>query len=215
MIRVSGLVKDYETATGTHRALDNVNFTLGRGEKMGVLGLNGAGKSTLIRLLSGIEPPTKGRIERHMSLSWPLGLHGGFHPNLTGNDNARFISRIYGRSFKDIRERVDDFAELGKFMSEPLRTYSSGMRARLAFGLSLAIEFDCYLIDEVIGVGDQRFQRKSYEELFEKRRDRALVLASHHAPFTKEYCRKALILHNGRAKIFDDVDLAIDIYYSL
>jgi capsular polysaccharide transport system ATP-binding protein len=100
-------------------------------------------------------------------------------------------------------------------MGEPLRTYSSGMRARLAFGLSLAIEFDCYLIDEIIGVGDQRFQRKSYEELFEKRRDRALLLASHHPVILKEYCSKALILHRGRGKVFDDIDLALDIYRDL
>jgi capsular polysaccharide transport system ATP-binding protein len=216
MITADGVIKEYDTERGDrHRVLDGVSFSVGRGEKMAILGLNGAGKSTLMRLLSGIELPTKGRIERSMSLSWPLGLAGGLHSKLTGNDNVRFISRIYNRPYKEVRDRVEDFAELGKFMSEPVRLYSNGMRARLAFGLSLAIEFDCYLIDEVIGVGDQRFQRKSHEELFEKRADRALLLASHHADLTRDYCSKALVLHRGRGKVFEDIDLAIDIYRDL
>jgi capsular polysaccharide transport system ATP-binding protein len=216
MIIVDRLIKEYETERGTpHRVLDNVSFTVGRGEKIAILGRNGAGKSTLMRLLGGVELPTMGRIDRRMSLSWPLGLAGGLHSRLTGNDNVRFIARIYNRPYQEVKAFVDDFAELGKFMSEPVRSYSNGMKARLAFGLSIAIEFDCYLIDEVIGVGDQRFQRKSHEELFEKRSDRALLLASHHAPVTRDYCSKALLLHGGRAKIFDDIDLAIDIYADL
>ena len=182
---------------------------------MAILGLNGSGKSTLIRTISGIEVPTSGTIERTMSLSWPLALNGGFQPSLTGNDNMRFVSRIYHKPFAEMRDYVDDFAELGKFMSEPLRNFSSGMRARFALGLSLAIDFDCYLIDEVIGVGDQRFVRKAHKEIFEKRKDRALLLASHHPDIIREYCSSALVLHHGKGKVFTDICLALDIYKDL
>ncbi len=150
-----------------------------------------------------------------MSLSWPLAYIGGFQPALTGNDNARFIARIYNRPYAEIRDYVEDFAQLGKFMSEPIRTYSAGMRARLAFALSLAIEFDCYLIDEIIGVGDQRFQLRSHEELFEKRKDRSLLLASHNPQIIQQYCTKALVLNRGRGKLFEDLELALAIYTQL
>jgi capsular polysaccharide transport system ATP-binding protein len=150
-----------------------------------------------------------------MSVSWPVGLDGGFAPSLTGNDNIRFISRIYNKPMDQVRDFVDDFAELGKFLYEPVRTYSSGMRARLNFGLSLAVDFDCYLIDEVIAVGDQRFVRRSHEELFDKRADRSLILASHSPELIRSYCSKALLLYRGRAKMFDDLDLALDIYDEL
>jgi capsular polysaccharide transport system ATP-binding protein len=215
MIKVSRLVKDYKTERGVHRALDEVSFTLGRSEKMAILGLNGSGKSTLIRTISGIELPTSGTVERTMTLSWPLALSGGFQPSLTGNDNMRFIARIYNKPFEKMRDFVEDFAELGKFMSEPIRNYSAGMRARLALGLSLSIDFDCYLIDEVIGVGDQRFVRKAHELIFEKRKDRALMLASHDENVIRDYCGSALILHRGRGKIFTDINLALDIYRDL
>jgi capsular polysaccharide transport system ATP-binding protein len=215
MIRAENITKDYRTERGHHRALDNISFALGRGEKLAILGLNGAGKSTLIRILSGMELPTAGTVSRSMTLSWPLALGGGLHPKLTGNDNIRFIARVYGRPYDEVRAFVDDFAELGKFLSEPLRTYSSGMRARLAFALSLSIEFDCYLVDEIISVGDQRFHRRSTEELFEKRAERALVLASHDQASVRSYCSRALVLHRGRGKMFDDIELALDIYLEL
>ena len=215
MIRVSGLCKEYRAEGKVHRVLSNVSFTVERGEKVAVLGRNGAGKSTLMRLIGGVELPTSGRIERMMSLSWPLGLQGGFQGSLTGNDNMRFIARIYNKPFDYIRAYVDDFAELGKYLSEPLKTYSMGMRARFAFALSLAIDFDCYLIDEIIAAGDQRFQRRSHEELFEKRADRSMILASHIGEIVKSYCSRALVLHRGRGKVFDDLDLALDIYDDL
>jgi capsular polysaccharide transport system ATP-binding protein len=215
MIRVSGLCKDYRSEGSVHRVLSNVSFTVGRGEKVAVLGRNGAGKSTLMRLIGGVEVPTSGRIDRDMSLSWPLGLQGGFQGSLTGNDNMRFIARIYNKPFDYIRAYVDDFAELGKYLSEPLKTYSTGMRARFAFALSLAIDFDCYLVDEIIAAGDQRFQRRSHEELFEKRADRSMILASHIGDIVRAYCSRALVLHRGRGKVFDDLGLALDIYNSL
>ena len=217
MITVTGLCKDYhsETRRAYNRVLSNVSFTIRPGEKIAVLGRNGAGKSTLIRLIAGIELPTSGRIERTMSVSWPVGLHGGVGGTMTGNDNIRLICRLYNKPFGLTRDYVDDFAELGKYLGEPVVTYSSGMRARLNFALSIAVDFDCYLIDEVIAVGDQRFQRRSQEELFDKRADRSLVLASHVPDIIRLYCSRALVLHRGRGKLFDDLDLAFDIYDDL
>ena len=215
MIRAVDLCKEYRSEGKTHQVLSRVSFTVERGEKLAVLGRNGAGKSTLMRLLGGVEVPTGGRIEQTMSLSWPLGLQGGFQGSLTGNDNLRFIARIYNKPFDYIKAYVEDFAEIGKYLSEPLRTYSAGMRARFAFALSLAIDFDCYLIDEIIAAGDQRFQRRSHEELFEKRADRSMILASHISDIVRAYCSRALVLHRGRGKVFDDLELALDIYDEL
>lgn len=217
MISAAGVCKDYhsETGHGYHRVLSDISFSVARGEKLAVLGRNGAGKSTLIRLIAGIELPTRGAIERTMSVSWPVGLNGGVGGSMTGHDNIRFICRIYNKPFALMREFVDDFAELGKFLAEPVRTYSAGMRARLNFALSIAVDFDCYLIDEIISVGDHRFQRRSQEELFEKRADRSLILASHVPHIVKDYCSRAFVLHRGRGKMFDDLDLALDIYHDL
>jgi capsular polysaccharide transport system ATP-binding protein len=217
MIIAEDVCKDYhsETGHGWHRVLSGVSFTIAPGEKVAILGRNGAGKSTLIRLISGIEVPTLGTIERQMSVSWPVGLTGGIGGAMTGNDNIRMICRLYNRPFNVIREYVEDFAQLGKYLSEPVKSYSAGMRARLNFAVSLAVDFDCYLIDEVITVGDQRFQQRSYEELFVRRADRSLILASHSPEVVRAYCARALVLHRGRAKIFEDLELALAIYTDL
>jgi capsular polysaccharide transport system ATP-binding protein len=217
MITISEVCKDYHSETGHtyHRVLSNVSFAVGAGEKIAVLGRNGSGKSTLIRLVAGVEMPTSGSIERTMSVSWPVGFIGGVGGAMTGNDNIRMICRLYDRPFAATRDYVEDFAQLGKFLSEPVRTYSTGMRARLNFALSLAVDFDCYLIDEVMAVGDQRFQNRSREELFEKRADRSLILTSHFAEVVRDYCSRALVLHRGRAKMFDDLELAIAVYNDL
>ena len=217
MIIAEGVCKDYhsETGHGWHRVLSGVSFTIAPGEKVAILGRNGAGKSTLIRLISGIEVPTLGTIERQMSVSWPVGLTGGIGGAMTGNDNIRMICRLYNRPFNVIREYVEDFAQLGKYLSEPVKSYSAGMRARLNFAVSLAVDFDCYLIDEVITVGDQRFQQRSYDELFVRRADRSLILASHSPDIVRAYCARALVLHRGRAKVFEDLELALAIYTDL
>src|ERR1700757_548680 len=215
MINAIDVTKDYRTEGRVHRALSDVSFTVAKGEKVALLGRNGSGKSTLIRLVAVVELPTRGTIEQTMSVSWPIGLAGGFHGSLTGNDNMRFIARVYNKPFAQVKDYVDDFAELGKFLSEPMRTYSTGMKARFMFGLSLAIDFDCYLIDEVIAAGDQRFQRRSHEELFEKRADRSLVLASHMCEVIRSYCSRALVMHHGRGNLFGDIDLALKVYDNL
>ena len=148
-------------------------------------------------------------------MSWPLGFAGGFQGSLTGYDNARFIARIYSRDYADVRAFVEDFTELGSQLRMPVKTYSSGMRARLAFALSLAIEFDCYLIDEVILVGDQNFQRKCHAELFERRGDRAMIIASHDMNTIADMCDRGIVLHNGTATTFDNIADAVAEYETL
>lgn len=215
MIVCESVRKTYPLGHGKKVVLDGVDLSIAPGDHVGFLGRNGAGKTTLIKLIGGVEYPTGGTISRDMSVSWPLGFGGGFQGSLTGYDNARFIARIYGHEYREIRDFVEDFTELGQQLRMPVKTYSSGMRARLAFALSLAIEFDCYMIDEVIMVGDQNFQRKCHVELFEKRGDRALVLASHSEDIIREYCNRALVLHQGKGRVFEDVEVALKVYEDL
>lgn len=181
MIRMNSVSKSYPTRGGPVRVLKDVNLTVRHGERIGILGRNGAGKSTLIRLMSGAELPTSGDVHRDMSVSWPLAFGGAFQGSLTGYDNLRFICRIYGVDPEDKRAFVEEFSELGIYLREPVKTYSSGMRARLAFAISMVIEFDCFLIDEIVAVGDARFHDKCHHELFERRGDRAMIIVSHNA----------------------------------
>lgn len=215
MIQVSNLRKIYRTHGSSHLVLDDVNFVVPRGFKLALLGRNGAGKSTLIRMLGKIELPTSGSVRHDMTVSWPLGFGGAFQGSLTGIDNMRFLSRIYRTDYKRMRAQVDDFAELGKFLYQPVKNYSTGMQARLAFALSIAIEFDCYLIDEVVMVGDQRFHARCREHLFDRRADRALVVASHDATFVREICDAAIVLISGKAHYYESVDDAVKIYQAL
>jgi capsular polysaccharide transport system ATP-binding protein len=215
MIACQNLHKSYRVGHRRHRVLNGVNLEIGRGQKIGLLGRNGAGKSTLIKQIGGVEWPDSGRIIRRMTNSWPIGFNGGFQGSLTGYDNARFIARIYGTDLAAIRSFVEDFTELGSALKRPVQTYSSGMRARLAFALSLAIEFDCYLIDEVILVGDQNFQHKCLEELFEKRADRAMVIASHDLHILREVCNRGVVMVQGTAHEFGDIEEAIAFYNTL
>jgi capsular polysaccharide transport system ATP-binding protein len=215
MILCEGITKSYPMGHGRKHVLRGLDLKIGAGERVGLLGRNGAGKTTLIKLIGGVEMPTSGKVRRQMSLSWPLGFGGGFQGSLTGYDNARFIARIYGHEYREIRDFVEDFTELGAQLKMPVKTYSSGMRARLAFALSLAIEFDCYLIDEIIMVGDANFHKKCHYELFEKRRDRALVLASHSTESIREFCDRAVVLNQGLATIYADVNEGLQVYASL
>ena len=192
--------------------LDRVSLTVARGEKLGILGRNGSGKSTVIRLISGAEQPDSGSVTRSMSVSWPIAFTGGFQGMLTGLDNLRFICRVYGVDPADKIDFVEDFTELGRFFREPVKTYSSGMRARLAFALSMVIDFDCFLIDEVAAVGDDRFKEKCQHELFEKRGDRAMIIVSHSHSYIKKHCERIALLKDGSFIFFDDVDEAYDAY---
>jgi capsular polysaccharide transport system ATP-binding protein len=212
MIRLEQVVKHYTTRSGLHTVLKGVDLNVSRGDKLGVLGRNGAGKSTLIRIVSGAELPNAGRVTRSMSVSWPLAFGGAFQGSLTGIDNARFICRVYDTDFKAVIPFVEEFSELGKYLREPVKTYSSGMRARLAFAISMAIEFDCFLIDEVIAVGDARFHEKCQRELFEKRGDRAMIIVSHEAHNIRDHCNRACVLNDGRLTEYPDLDSAYRAY---
>jgi capsular polysaccharide transport system ATP-binding protein len=205
MIRLNQVVKQYRTRSGLNTVLDGVSFSVEPGERLGILGRNGAGKTTLTRIISGAEMPTSGTVSRSIRVSWPLGFSGGFNPGLSGLDNLRFICRVYGVNIEEGRAFLEEFSELGKYLREPVRTYSAGMRARLAFGISLAVDFDCYLIDEIVAVGDERFREKCEEELFGKRGDRAFVIVSHSPGYMRRHCSRALALVGGKVREFDDM----------
>lgn len=215
MIQLENVCKSYPIKDTKRWVLQDVNFTLQKGEKIGILGRNGAGKSTLVRILGGVEKPTKGKLIRDMTISWPIAFAGAFQGSLTGADNVRFVCRIYNTDYKTAMQKVEEFAELGPYLYEPVKVYSSGMRARLAFAISLAIEFDCYLIDEVLSVGDANFQQKCHYELFEKRADRAMIVVSHELHNIKEICNKAAVLNQGHFSLYENIDEAIDIYNRL
>lgn len=209
-LRVRELGKTYSSSSTA--LFQGLSFDVARDGRLAILGRNGQGKSTLIKMLGGILKPSTGRIDWRMTSSWPIGFGGGFQGSLSGLDNIRFLARLYNRDYRDLLARVDDFAELGEALKRPVKHYSSGMRARLAFGLSLAIEFDCYLIDELVAVGDARFQRKCEEELFQHRAGRAYLMASHDMHLIAQHCDRALIIESGQAKSFADVEEAIDVY---
>lgn len=212
MIRLENVSKEYHTRFGPRRVLNGLNMELQPGRHIGILGRNGAGKSTLIRLLSGAERATAGRIHRQMSVSWPLAFTGAFQTHLTGLDNLKFVCRIYGVDWKPLLGFVEEFTELGIYLREPVMHYSVGMTMRLAFALSMAIEFDCFLIDEGMSVGDSRFADRCHVELFQKRKDRAFILVSHDPGIIRSYCERAAVLHKGRLHEFPTVDDAFAFY---
>jgi capsular polysaccharide transport system ATP-binding protein len=198
MIELQNVTKIYPSKGGPIKALDAVSLKINDGERLGILGKNGAGKSTLIRLIGGVEEPSSGRIVRNMSVSWPLAFRGAVQNNLSGKENILFIARVYKKSVDDITAKTEEFAELGSRLNDPVSTYSAGMRAKMSFGLSLAVEFDCYLIDEITAVGDKRFRDKCRSELLEKRKDRAIVMVSHNPVTIKEYCNICVALDRGK-----------------
>jgi capsular polysaccharide transport system ATP-binding protein len=210
MIELIDIRKSYPTRHGSYEVLKGINLRVEPGDVLGIAGANGAGKSTLIRLISGIDHPTSGRINRNMRISWTLGFTGAFQGSLTGYDNMRFICRIYETNFDEKVEFVREFSQLGKFLREPVKTYSSGMRARLGFALSMIVEFDCYLIDEVMAVGDSRFRQQCHEELFVKRADRAKIIVSHEAQYLRDHCTRGCILSNGQLTEYSTIEETIE-----
>lgn len=212
MIELHHVSKHYRTNVGFHRVLDDVSLTIPTDQSLGILGLNGAGKSTLLRLIAGIESPDTGEVVRHVQVSWPIGFAGGFHHNLSGEENLRFVARIYGVDPREVSIKVREFAELGEYFDMPMRTYSSGMRARLAFGLSMAIDFQVYLIDEVIAVGDKVFREKC-EATFRARRERSsVIIVSHSMQTIRAFADRAAVLREGKLTLFDSVDEAAMFY---
>ena len=214
MISLTDVCKTYIIRDGVKEVLKRINLTINKSEKIGILGRNGAGKSTLIRLISGAELPSSGVIERNMSISWPLAFGGAFQGSLSGLDNLKFICRIYNSPIKSAIPFVEDFSELGSYLREPVKKYSAGMRARLAFAISMAVEFDCFLIDEVVAVGDSRFHEKCRVELFEKRKDRGMILVSHDPGYIRQHCHRAAVIEKGVLYQFTQIDEAFQFYDS-
>ena len=212
MIQLDRVFKFYTASGQTKIVLDHVSTVFQTGHSYGLLGVNGAGKSTLLRLIAGTELPNSGRIKRSVRVSWPLGFAGGFHPQMTGRENIKFVARAYGERITTVLDFVEDFAELGDYIDAPYKTYSSGMMARLAFGLSMAIEFDCYLIDETTAVGDARFQARCKLAFDERRKRSDLIIVSHSIHTVKAYSDHGAVLVDGQLIMFDSVDRAIETY---
>jgi capsular polysaccharide transport system ATP-binding protein len=215
MIRFDHVSKSYHLRKFEKRVFSDLNFTIGKGDALGICGANGAGKSTLMRLIAGVEQPTTGRITRSMTTSWPIGYANAFQSSLTGADNARFISRIYDRPERELLDFVEEFAQLGPYLHQPVSTYSAGMNARLAFGISLAVEFDCYLVDEVTAAGDERFRRRSEEALISRRDNATLVMISHDPGTLKAYCRTGAVLYGGALVRYDTIAEACEVHHRL
>ena len=215
MITLERIFKYYRTQGHVKIVLDHVSMDFSGGSNYGILGINGAGKSTLMRILGGTEFPNSGKVARSARISWPLGFSGGLHSKLTGMENVQFVARVYGHDVRRVAEFVEDFAELGRYMHVPISSYSSGMSQRLAFGLSMAVNFECYLIDEVIAVGDARFQMRCQAE-FDKRRTKAdIIMISHDMGTLRSYCDRGIVLAHGQLHVFDKIDEAIELYKKL
>lgn len=209
------VTKSYMTLRGRKYVFRNVSLDIPEGRNIGLIGRNGAGKTTLMRLLSAVDLPDRGHIRTRARLSWPVGLTGGMQNNLTGRENVKFVCRVHGVRRAGMREKVksvEEFAELGSYFDQPVSTYSSGMRARLAFGTSMAFDFDYYLIDEIMSVGDAGFKAKS-REVFDSRMKKAnIILVSHNMNTIRRMCDLVVHLVNGQPVIYEDVKAGIKAY---
>jgi capsular polysaccharide transport system ATP-binding protein len=212
VIALDRVTKTYRTARGRRVVLDEASAAFPSGRNFGILGGNGAGKSTLIRLLAGSEMPDRGTIRREGTVSFPLGYGGTFHGSLSGRENVAFISRIYGASLRETIDYVADFAELAEYFDMPVNTYSAGMRARLAFGTCLAMDFDIYLIDEVTEIGDERFRRKCAAAFRERLARSDIILVTHNTRTLRQYCDRGAVLADGQLRVYDDIAGALDAY---
>ena len=212
MIEFRNVSKYFRTNTGRKVIVDRLNLALPWGAKVGLLGRNGAGKTTLMAMVAGSVQPISGEIRRSGAISWPLGFGGTFHNDLTGAQNVRFVARIYGMDTDALVAYVADFAEIGEFMDMPVRNYSSGMRARLGFGMAMGIAFDWYLVDEITAVGDSRFKRKSLAVFKSRLKDAGLMMISHSTSTIRNYCDAGLVLERGQVRYFPDVEEAIAVH---
>jgi capsular polysaccharide transport system ATP-binding protein len=215
MIKVEGLYKRYHNHHGSDWVLKDVNLEIPSNVSVGLVGKNGAGKSTLLRLIGGMDSSDRGRIVTNSRISWPIGLSGGLQGSMTGRQNVRFVARVHGNrdDIADIVTRVEEFAEIGSAFDEPVRTYSSGMRSRLNFGLSLAFDFDVYLSDEATAVGDRSFRAKATKAFRDRIGKASIIMVSHSEGILKDLCQSGIWLHQGQAIWFDDINDAIDAYH--
>ena len=212
MIRIENLTKSYRTPAGRHYVFKDLNIELPTGKSVALVGRNGAGKSTLLRMIGGIDRPDSGNIITDKTISWPVGLSGGFQGSLTGRENVKFVARLYAKK-EELKEKVafvEEFAELGKYFDMPIKTYSSGMKSRLGFGLSMAFKFDYYLVDEVTAVGDARFKQKCAELFKARHAESSFLMVSHSLNSLKEFCDVALFINrNNEVQFFENIDSAI------
>ena len=214
MIIVNNVYKRYMTRLGVSDwILNNVNLIIPKGKNVGLIGANGAGKSTLLRIIGGADYPTKGHVERRCRVSWPMG-NGGLEGTLTGRQNAKFICRIHGfeNEIPQRIERIREFAELGKAFDDPVQTYSSGMRSRLQFALSLAFDFDVYISDEVTSAGDTNFRKKTEIAFKNLTHQASIIMVAHNENILKAFCQSGILLKNGNAYWFDKLDEALYAY---
>jgi len=210
MIELQNVTKIYRTAGVRRTVLDNASITLPRGRSLGLLGRNGAGKSTLLRIIAGTIEADTGKIIREGSVSWPLGFSGSFSGLMSGAQNVRFVARVYGCDADALTEYVADFSELGEYLFMPVSSYSSGMRARLAFGVSMGVAFDYYLVDETTAVGDARFKKKCREVFRERLTHSDVIMVSHSMGTIRDYCQAGVVLENGQMTYYEDVEDAIE-----
>ena len=210
MIEIENLTKVFWAKGGRKRVVDDLSITFPTGASVALLGRNGAGKSTLLKLIAGTMRPTSGRVLSTGSISYPVGFAGSFHPDMTGLQNARFVARLYGVETDELVDFVEGFAELGPHFRMPLRTYSSGMRARLSFGISMGIPFDTYLVDEVTSVGDGAFRDKSVQVFDDRRRTAGAIVVSHSEFMVRRICDMAVVLENGKATLYSDIEAALE-----
>lgn len=215
MIALRNIFHGYKTKDGFHTVLDHVNIDFEQGHSTAILGLNGAGKSTLIRIIGGAEQPRSGKVIRTSSVSWPVGFGGCFAGSLSGRENLRFVCRIYGADISAVTAFVEDFSELGEYMDMPFKSYSSGMRAKLAFGLSLAVGFDFYLVDEAFSVGDVVFRSKASKQLERLKAQSSLIFVSHSINSVKAHCDRGAVLHEGRLEVYEQLNDAIKRYQEI
>lgn len=215
MIKIENLTKSYRTPTGRHYVFKNLQVEFPADKSVALIGRNGSGKSTLLRVIGGIDRPDSGKVITDKTISWPVGLAGGFQGSLTGRENVKFVARLYATN-SELREKVafvEDFAELGKYFDMPIKTYSSGMRSRLGFGLSMAFKFDYYLVDEVTAVGDARFKQKCADLFKSRHQESSFLMVSHSLGSLKEFCDAALFIgRNNQVKYFESVEEAIAVY---
>ncbi len=212
MIRLEGVSKSYAVPGGRHVILDDVSFELPPLSRIGIFGVNGAGKSALLRLIAGSEIPDRGRIVREGRISFPVGFTGTFHPHLSARENVAFLARIYGMNHEEVSAWIEEFAELDRYFDMPVGTYSSGMFARIAVATSFAFDFDLYLVDEVIEVGDAAFRRKCAAAFGERMHAASLILVSQHVETIRQYCTLGAVLHRGKLSDFTTIDEALETY---